>query len=101
MEKKIYNGLELLEAIKNNIIEDNTVIRVYKDDKEKFYLKYIDKDIQWNQSGFRLQMLLDDTYKYEIVNREPIINALKQLDNIEQPKIKKILKYIDTILYCI
>ena len=105
MERNImqYNGIDLLQNIKDNIIPNNSIIKVSKrlDDNSKklvCYLLLTDGEIRWKEKCFKLSMLLDDKYIYEVVDIQPINKALSIMD-IDSSKINKIIKYIVYIAY--
>lgn len=98
-----YNGIDLLQNIKDKMIPNNSIIKVYKklDDKSKTlvcYLLLTDGEIRWKEKCFKLSMLLDDKYVYEVVDIQPIDKALTIMD-IDSNKINKIIKYIVSIVY--
>lgn len=100
MKEKVYNGLELLKDIKEDILPNNIIVEVKKDNKVFCYLRIKDKDINWKQQDkFRLSMLLDDTYEYMVITRNSIIKELSKLENITDAKLSRIIKYIDGELY--
>lgn len=81
------NGIELLYRIKENKIKDKTIIAVKKNNKFIFNMIYIDNDLRWENKNFRLGMLLDDKYTFDILGG--IIEILKAIEIIidEMPNI--------------
>ena len=99
MKKEKYKGITIMQALHSNIISNNTIISVNKDNEVICYLKYIDGEVLWNnKSKFRLSMLLDDTYEYIIIDRQQVIESLQEID-INDTNINKILDYIDKLVY--
>lgn len=81
------NGIELLYRIKENELKDKTIIAVYHKDKFIFNMIYIDNQIKWNKNTFRLSMLIDDDFNFEILGE--VKEVLKAIELIigEAPNI--------------
>ena len=66
-------GIELLQMIKNNEVEEGTEIIVLRANEEcccfdvVAKLKYSDNDLLWSPGTFRSSMLWDNHYLFEIV----------------------------------
>ena len=65
-------GIELLQMIKNNEVEEGTEINVLRANEEcccfdiVAKLKYSDNDLFWSPGTFRSSMLWDNEYLFEI-----------------------------------
>lgn len=65
-------GIELLQMIKNNEVEEGTEINVLRTNEEcccfdvVAKLKYSDNDLLWSPGTFRSSMLWDNDYLFEI-----------------------------------
>lgn len=76
------SGIELLQMIKNNEIEEGTEINVLRDNEEcncydvMAKLKYSDNDLLWAPGTFRSSMLWDDDYLFEIVESKKVHNKI-------------------------
>lgn len=83
-------GIELLQMIKNNEVEEGTDIDVLRVNEESCCfdvvakLKYNNNDLLWSPGTFRSSMLWDNDYFFEI------IESLEMPDKIEELKIKEI-----------
>lgn len=74
------NGIELLYRIKEKELKDKTIIAVYHKDKFIFNMIYIDNEIKWNKNTFKLSMLIDDDFNFEILGE--IKEVLKAIELI-------------------
>lgn len=83
-------GIELLQMIKNNEVEEGTEINVLRVNEEcccydvMAKLKYTDNDLLWSPGTFRSSMLWGADYLFEINE------SLEMPDKIEELKIKEI-----------
>lgn len=83
-------GIELLQMIKNNEVEEGTEINVLRVNEEcccydvMAKLKYTDNDLLWSPGTFRSSMLWSADYLFEINE------SLEMPDKIEELKIKEI-----------
>ncbi len=72
---KELNGIELLKLIKDNKLKNNTKIEVLYDDGVGCYtraiLNYIDGELNWEPGTFKVPMLYDDDYFFEIIGGKP------------------------------
>ena len=103
MKEERINGIELITRMKNNNIPVNNVIRVSrktKDNEELFicFIRFKDGEVEWKNNSFRLAMLIDDSYIFTIIDKQPIIDAMKQID-IEGTYINHLMRYIDSLVY--
>lgn len=96
------NGIELLYRIKENKIKDKSIIAVKKKNKFLFNMIYIDNDLKWENKNFRLGMLLDDNYSFDILGEiKEIIKAIEiiveEMPNIYEDVIQEIKEIIQDL----
>lgn len=93
------NGIELLIKIKQNKIKDKSIITVEKDNKYLFMMLYIDSEIKWLKNTFKLSMLIDDNYTFNIMGEvNDVLEAVNKIvDNIPDIKTELIQEIKDTI----
>ncbi len=82
MKNKV-NGITLLKMIKDKKLKNNTKINVLFDD-DLIYdlvseLRYQDNELIWEPNTFRVAMLYDDSYLFEIIEDNP--KKIETLDN--------------------
>ena len=92
MSKKIYKGYELIKAIAEGEIKENTNIKVHDlsvFDKIVTTINYSNKKLNWKTGEFDTSYLCNDSYYFELIEDETIdiesINELlvEQLKNRE------------------
>ena len=103
MKEERINGIELITRMKNNTIPVNNVIRVnrkIKDNEEIFicYIRFKDGEVEWKNNSFRLAMLIDDSYIFTIIDKQPIVDSMKQV-GIEGTFTNHLMRYIDSLVY--
>ena len=98
MEREKYTGIELLERIKLDYIPNNTIVKVIKEDKVVCYLKIEDKEVLWKTKSFRLSMLVNDDYKFELLSVYQVRKALQDLD-IDNEVINHLINYMNTLVF--
>ncbi len=75
-------GIELLQMIKNNEVEEGTEIDVLRVNEESCCfdvvakLKYNNNDLFWSPGTFRSSMLWDNDYLFEIVESKEVPNKI-------------------------
>ena len=76
----MFDGIKLLQKIKNNELKFNQKINVYFDNTLtgtldlEAVLTYRGDEVLWSENTFRFSMLYDDNYLFEI---EPIIEKIE------------------------
>lgn len=81
-------GIELLQMIKNNEVEEGTKIIVLRANEDCCCfdviakLKYSDNDLFWSPGTFRSSMLWDDSYLFEIVKSKEVPNKIEKIEKL-------------------
>lgn len=81
-------GIELLQMIKNNEVEEGTEINVLRVNEEcccfdvVAKLKYSDNDLLWSPGTFRSSMLWDNDYLFEIVESKEVPNKIEKIEKL-------------------
>ena len=87
MSKKIYKGYELIKAIAEGEIKENTNIKVHDlsvFDKIVTTINYSNKKLNWKTGEFDTSYLCNDSYYFELIEDETIdIESINELLKIE------------------
>ena len=74
---KDYKGYELVKAIHDKEIKDNTEIEVHNleiTDNVLTTIKYVNRRLCWEEGTFNTGMLCDGNYYFRLIEEEPEIN---------------------------
>lgn len=73
------NGLELLRTIKDNSINDNSIILVYHKGNHIFNMIYSDNEFTSNEDMINISTILDDDYSFNVLSVDDVLDALKYI----------------------
>lgn len=94
MSNKRLDGEELIRVLREDYVEDGTIINVYYDNHigypiRECSLTFRDGELYWQPNTFKASMLFDGCYSFEMVEpeEEGILSKIKidELDRIQAP----------------